>query len=508
MKDFILLFDFLSPIPNLKINKNDRLKNNISSLASLLAIAMIISVSGYLCLQMFIRADSNIIYNSLPNKDQIQNISQFPYMIGVFSNLGKPISDDEKIYYIQSEIWNMYHDNTNGTIKQVAKRTLIQQEKCDINKHFGEYRKIFENIPYLSSYYCPIPGVNNLTLYSQFSTESIFIGHYISRCVNNSQPNRTCKDSATIHSTLANTYVIHKFLEFSIEHKNFSDPGSLTLRNDALPVSTTIFSRYWYYYKNIIYNTDLGYIFEDMVTNNYFEVSRAVQTVNLNRQGPVPGSFALISLTMDYKLDFYQRSYLKCQGLIAYIGGMIKGILIILQLLLFYLNKQLYYYEIVSSLFKINNLNETTNKISTTQKNFNQSSIFVNSIIRIRKEEDIPINNFHLVSKKSLNKKLKHEFKINFYQIFFPKFCLFKNINKKIRNQYEILIDYINNKLCVKELINSLNEIEKLKYHLLPKEDLVNFNAKNNPLPNDKNMKTIWSHEYLQPTPEILIIQN
>jgi hypothetical protein len=508
MKDFFLYFDYLSPTPNLKINRNDRLKNNVSCIASLVAIILIISVTVYFTNQMFMRVNSNIIYNSLPNRDQLQNISDLPYMIGVFNNLGLPLLEDSNIYNIQSEIWNMDYEYTNGSVKQVARRTLIQQEKCDIEKHFGQYKEYFKDVAYLSSYYCQVPGLNNLTLFRHISTRSIFAGHYISRCVNNSQANNYCKDSATIQSTLANTYVIYKYLEFSIDHKNISDPGQLTLRNDALPVSSSIFSRYWYYYKNIIYSTDLGYIFEDLSTNNYFEVSRPVQTVNLNPQGTVPGSFALISLTMDYKMDFYQRGYLKFQGLIAYIGGMIKGIYVIMQLLIFYFNKQLYYLEIVSSLFKINNSNENFTNTFANHKSLNQSNFLVNSVLRIRKEENITINNFHLVSKKSLNKKLKHDFKISFFQMFLPKFCLLKHIDIKIRHRYEILIDYLNNKLCVKEIIKGMNEIEKLKYHLLPKEDLLNFNAKSNPLPNDKNMKTIWSHEYLQPTPEILIKQN
>ena len=349
----ILFFDFLSTKPNLKINKKVRLKNISSGLASLIAIMMIVSISLYFSTQLIVRENSSIIFNSVPNYEEKLNLSELPYMIGLFTNLGTPIQDSENIFYIQSEIWNMYYDKTEGKSKQVAERITIKQEKCDIDKHFGKYRDYFKELPDISSYLCPIPEQNNITIFRQFSTESIFIGHYIARCVNNTALNRTCKDPATIQSSLANTYVTYKFFEYSINHKNITSPGYLSLRSDGLSVSSSIFTRYWYYLKTITYSSDMGFIFEDLVIQNYFEVSRAVQNVNLNFQGTVPGSFALISLTMDYKSDFYHRSFLKAQSLLANIGGMIKGILLIFEIIFYYTNTELYYYEIISSFFKI-----------------------------------------------------------------------------------------------------------------------------------------------------------
>ena len=83
-----------------------------------------------------------------------------------------------------------------------VERIKIKQEKCDIKKHFGNFKNLFESIDGISNYYCAVPG-KNITIFSMFSSDNvIFMGHYISRCVNDTSANRTnCKDTKLIQTS-------------------------------------------------------------------------------------------------------------------------------------------------------------------------------------------------------------------------------------------------------------------------------------------------------------------
>ena len=141
-------------------------------------------------------------------------------------------------------------------------------------------------------------------------------------------------------------------------------------------------------------------------------------------------------------------------------------------------------------------------------KNFSQVNIIPINTINCNKEDVSQLNNFRLVSKKSLNKNLKYELTIDLWNIIFPK-MLTSNVELRNRKKkYEYLQDYIYNKLCIKNFLFGMNDIDKLKYHLLLKDDLMSFESKQNPLPNSKDVKNVWTHEYLMPLPELLISQN
>jgi hypothetical protein len=354
MKVILSSLDFISPVPSFKINKKNRLKNILSGVFSLIAFLLILSITIFLAHQMFTRSNSTVILNSIPDQFQKQNLSNFPFMIGLINNLGQNIQEDESVYYIKSEAWEIYNNNTNEVVQQIVKRALLKLEKCDINKHFGKYKDFFQNTPFINYYYCPELNKNNLTIFRPFSTNSNFLVHAIGKCVNTTSEGKICKDQKTIENILSNTFISHKYLEYSVDHKNISDPGSLTLRSDLLPASSSLFTRYWYNYKNIEYFSDLGYIFEDYSIKNYFQVSRPIQTVSLLTQNTLyAGTFVNIFLSMDHEYHRYQRSFMKLQSLVASIGGLIKGLWIIFQTFLYFYNLDLYYHELIQSLFVI-----------------------------------------------------------------------------------------------------------------------------------------------------------
>jgi hypothetical protein len=76
-----------------------------------------------------------------------------------------------------------------------------------------------------------------------------------------------------------------------------------------------------------------------------------------------------------------------------------------------------------------------------------------------------------------------------------------KKENEKYKNLkiYEILVAYVHNKLCIKEYLKNINEVEKLKYILFSKDNLKIIESKQNIFPKSREIKSIWDEENMNP---------
>ena len=121
-------------------------------------------------------------------------------------------------------------------------RQRIQTEKCDINKHFGNYQNFFKDVPYLTHHYCAVPG-KNITLFGIYGSIQPynFLDFWIYTCVNDTAVNRTnCFPREQSQARLVNTYISYLYLDYFLDHTNIQNPGQLILRSEILPVSSTI----------------------------------------------------------------------------------------------------------------------------------------------------------------------------------------------------------------------------------------------------------------------------
>ena len=89
------------------------------------------------------------------------------------------------------------------------------------------------------------------------------------------------------------------------------------------------------------------------------------------------------------------------------------------------------------------------------------------------------------------------QFKLNifFYEVLLPKFCILSKKRKKRMRQYQILKNYVLNKLCISNFLKNTNELEKIKYFFYTSEDLNHFNSLINPLPWSQHVDNIWIND-------------
>ena len=357
IKSNIIFLDMISNKPELRTNeKSIRFKTILGGTLTIITTILIICAGMNFGINLFQRKNSTITYNLLPADSSTKaDFGKFPFMVALLDNGLKLLEDEDRYYTFLSEVWNFIPNNSSGSIIMDLVRVPIHTERCDIEKHFGEYKEYFKNVPYLRNHYCLVSGQNITTFGLYGSTVDYnFVDHWISTCVNDTKLNRTnCFSKEKSKARLVNTFISYVFLDYSINHNQIKEPVKINLRSEILPVSSTIYKRFFFNQRPVTYTTDSGFVFENLEDITFYQTLDSKENVDLRPQGTVPGSFALISVLMDKYNNFYKREYSKIQNLLADVGGLVKGLLLISSFLNNLISEEYFYVDLVDSFYKV-----------------------------------------------------------------------------------------------------------------------------------------------------------
>jgi hypothetical protein len=114
---------------------------------------LILGLSIYF-LNKLISSSNNVNYNIKPittNQTSLNlSFTGKPFIITLTNTLSE-ILPDEGLFNILGLTTKFYLDDSK---KITGERKFFEMEKCDINKHFGKYRKFYEEVPELNKYFC------------------------------------------------------------------------------------------------------------------------------------------------------------------------------------------------------------------------------------------------------------------------------------------------------------------------------------------------------------------
>lgn len=81
--------------------------------------------------------------------------------------------------------------------------------------------------------------------------------------------------------------------------------------------------------RNNEFKTDDGFVFQDIRTNYFDTLESITESVDLSNNAGAIESFFTMSISISDVKSTYSRSYLKLQNMLADIGGVLKGVLMI-----------------------------------------------------------------------------------------------------------------------------------------------------------------------------------
>ena len=356
MSEFLKTIDILSQKPELYINNGIRFQTNIGGLISLITALAIIAAAFNFTLELISLKTNTIQYNQSRDTNQSFNMTNYPFMIMVQDVNFKPIVDEEIIYGLYASLAVANISESTGVPSAVVTSIEIPLERCNLNVHFGDYRPIFQAVPFLEHYFCPAQGLTSIFLsgvFGSITSNSAYLNVWMTRCDNSTRVGkiRQCYDTDTINKYLENVYFAFNFLDNSVDHQNIYSPYNAYLRTDVRPLSSSIYKTNSYFYKNVNYTSDSGLIFNNPNLTQFFQVSNPLETVDLRGEGSVKGSFSQVTISMDSTYDSYFRNYQKAQQTLANVGGITKGLMFIAASINYFLTSQLYFMELIKGIF-------------------------------------------------------------------------------------------------------------------------------------------------------------
>ena len=451
--NLIKSLDFFSVKTHLTIGDKGeiRYKNIFGGFLSLLYIIISSSFIVYFLLRLLSQNDISVIYsiesNSLIN---ISYSNELPFMVRLSDYYRHALKTD-KLYNISLKVWYNFLNQTLDDYTIDFFDDIIL-EKCDINKHFGKYKKNFQHIKNVDSYYCPRDRLFNQTLFGVYGDNSNFSFYYFyfTKCLKSQDEN--CYDDEKINSILSHSYLDMVYLDYSVNNLNKKEHKKLNIKSERFLVSSSIYKRIWLSFREVKYITDNGLILTKKKEEQFHQLHSIKFDTDIRdiENSEEPGTFLTLFIGNSGEVSVYNRKNLKFQDYLANICGIVKAMSFIFGLLNYHFSKNSYYIKIIKDFLIENNLENNTKKYS----NFEFPPSLNNSdLIMIKKTKKTSNLKYKLDEKEIIEKKFNLKF--------FPIKCIIKKKNDI--ETIERLIKIINNRLNIIDILNKLEIIENYR---------------------------------------------
>ena len=354
-----------------------------------------------------------------------------------------------------------------------------------------------------------------------------------SKCTNFSNYNN-CLNKEEIDKYLQSGYVDIFMTDKMIVPKDFKNPTKIYGKNIFDSINGKEYMDYWIYLKRLEVQTDEGIVFDQIVKKSVLSYEKTSKM----KYSLLDETFLQVILRISINKDIYDRTYMKLQEALANVGGMVKIIFTIGEILN-YLTKIILYRNYILQFFnmdyfkaiKNNKKNIKYNKLVTIPPLIitNKNLLNLNTENNIELRDYIQINNsninlqFHNNSsfirnqslqellqiknkngiKKLLNNNIsKNENKNkNNHTMFYTNYNFKVNenylynkvIRRKIR-KYHSILDILLKKGCCKQIISSIKRFRKISFLFEISRYIKNINETNllkNLIFDDKQKKLL-----------------
>jgi hypothetical protein len=399
-------------------------------------------------LPLFTRTNPKVTStNSYEELPYINLTTNFPLAVNVVKRGAIPLENFESYYNITMI---SYNTKMNDGLPKVT-LTPINMRICkeeDFQGRLSQFNKIANPVNF-SQYFC-LPSNQNLEIYGVIGTTNVnYLALLINKCTNGSQI--ICKKDEEITSQFQNLFIQYISSDYYFDSKNNTLPGQIYFKSTNIPITSDFYKRTYFYYQNVEYSTDGGYIFESEEKLNYYHLDSYKEQIFFTKSAAfTPYTLSEITITLNPIKTVYFRSYYKLQQLAADMGGIIKAILIVFNFVNSIVGKFNLQKKTLNDLKLENVLPAKINHNKSIEKISINKNITISPIINRKPNLDI------YAYSKSINFKKAKSNKV------------FKNTNCVIKN--------FNSALDIRMYIYLLNEFHHMKNILLDSPQLIIFN--------------------------------
>jgi hypothetical protein len=291
----------------------------------------------YFGMMLFIKTNPNILQTSLFDQSPYRynlSLDNFGFFVGVENAANYSYYYDPSTYNVNFvlAVTDRYWDDAGKSFKFKNTNTKLRGERCLLDRHFPNYKEAFTDQD-LSLYTCLHPDDAAIAFMEGTWGEKIYstLKVDISACKNGTVDGIVCRDPETIDRLLSGAFFGIDFLDTIFDPSNYEKPNK-SIRKDLFTVISNKYFKTWnFFFNNIDYKTDAGWLLEDIDTKPYLQFERFYELIDF-RVDPV---FFRLAMRMSQIRLSYTRSYYKLQTFIAQLGGLIKGIMILIKIILY-----------------------------------------------------------------------------------------------------------------------------------------------------------------------------
>ena len=511
LKILITYSDFLSSPSHLTINERGgtRKKTFYGGILSIIYVIVSFCFTTYFILRLLLREDVSVMYSrEMENLNGITNSNKLPFMVRLSDYYRKAINP-ENIFNITMKIcYSLPNRNIGENTIEIFENIIL--EKCDINKHFGEYKNYFINMSSLDTYFCPRERLSNQTIfgiYGDFNDFSLY-NFYFTLC--SKKENNNCYYPETIHEKLVNAFLDLIYIDYSIDNLNKESIKQLVIKSERFMISSSIYKKIYLYLKKVKYISDYGLILSDLKEEDFHQFDSLrfytdLRDINNLVYSDEKGTFLTLSIGNSGEVSVYHRRYFKLQDYLANISGIIKCFTLIFKILNTNNSKNTFYKKLIKDFF-IENKSQINGKNVTTQTSIiNNSENFllknINKRSPVQEHKIIYANNTKLKEKENIDKKFR-------FTILPLGFAIKKKEDLEI---IKWIIKTINNKMNLIEILKKLEMVEKIKNELCNiqcspkalflkninlKEGVINTKLNNNYISSDNIQSKVFENKF------------
>ncbi len=170
--NFFKRFDYLSDQVFFTFNKEGETRNKTTygGIISIISIILMIITGIYFFIKIIMRENKYLITSV--ETSQHLNLSEtnlIPFLFRLSDHNSVPYSKSEKIFKINLKFWYGGSNSTYNSEEEKQYEYDLPIEKCDINKHFGKYKYLFEKMSDLETFYCTVPRSYKNSIYGIYN---------------------------------------------------------------------------------------------------------------------------------------------------------------------------------------------------------------------------------------------------------------------------------------------------------------------------------------------------
>lgn len=374
-RNYVRQIDFFATKPSDRITYNKSIKYStlIGRFTSWLIIGIIITAFINFGNDMLYRKNPQSIFSQIVTPDpenlDLNEIGFFmAFGLQNLSNFSKNFID-EKIYRVEM----LQRKKINGTISYEE----IPIVPCDLgfvpsrNDLKSYYKQ--NQINYL---YCIDPNMNDVGPELKSTWDGIYYKNILINiypCVNSTKNNNSCRSFEFIENQFNNANFAIYFTTEAIDPNNFWNPVESYGKQIYTPISFSTQTYIEMLFGHFNFKTDKGFLFNDYesIESAYYLSNRQILSFRSN-----------VIVQIDMKLDkvktIYSRSYQKIQNVLASLGGIIKALMILANLIAQPFIKLNFRLNLANSIFSFN-VDQDSQNIIRKKKTKGKKSWFLNT---------------------------------------------------------------------------------------------------------------------------------